>query len=259
MRRALLRNSGRLVLTLANLGTIGGMVNADWNASHIFNERWPSHARFHGVVGLGTPTALALFAIWHLWNSPRERRLGRGVAAAVPIAYWGAFFPALLVRGHWSRRSATSRGSHRGHPREPLLGYVYDRVGFRRLAARPPRASLTTFIWAAHARRVPLPQLGRPVAGASSTSALVVQAARLVRNECVGRRALTCDGRLPRPPVLRVAHSRLESHSRASKCSTSNGVSRAISSLWLWSVRRGTRTQSSRRRDLRRHHGRRSS
>jgi hypothetical protein len=29
-------------------------------------KRWPSHARFHGVVGLGTPAALAVFALWHL-------------------------------------------------------------------------------------------------------------------------------------------------------------------------------------------------
>ncbi|MBV9545325.1 MAG: hypothetical protein JOY61_13225 [Chloroflexi bacterium] len=83
-------------MTFANLGTIAGPVGADWNASHIFNQEWPSHARFHGVVGLGTPTALAVFALWILWTRPRE---GRDIAAAVPIAYWGSFFPALLVRG----------------------------------------------------------------------------------------------------------------------------------------------------------------
>jgi hypothetical protein len=99
LRRVLARDSGRLALTLANVATIAGPMGADWNASHIFNERWPSHARFHGVIGLGTPTALALYALWHLWASPRERPLARGIAAAVPIAYWGSFFPALLVHG----------------------------------------------------------------------------------------------------------------------------------------------------------------
>jgi len=72
---------------------------ADWNGSHIFNERWPSHARFHGVVGVGTPVALGLFALWHLWKNPGERGLGSAIAAAVPISYWGSFFPALLVPG----------------------------------------------------------------------------------------------------------------------------------------------------------------
>jgi hypothetical protein len=99
LSRLLVRNRGRIVLTLANVGTIIGPVGADWNASHVFNPEWPSHARFHGVVGLGTPVALASFAIWHLWTNHRDQSLSRGIAAAVPIAYWGSFFPALFVHG----------------------------------------------------------------------------------------------------------------------------------------------------------------
>jgi Family of unknown function (DUF6640) len=97
--RALVRNGGRLLLTVADLATILAPVSADWNGSHVFNEEWPSHARFHGAVGLGTPVALASFALWHLWRSSDESPLARAVAAAVPISYWGSFFPALLVRG----------------------------------------------------------------------------------------------------------------------------------------------------------------
>jgi hypothetical protein len=88
-----------LLLTVAGAATIAGPLSADWNASHVFNERWPSHARFHGVVGLCTPVALALYAIWHLWASPGERALATATATAVPVAYWGSFFPAMLVRG----------------------------------------------------------------------------------------------------------------------------------------------------------------
>jgi Family of unknown function (DUF6640) len=97
--RVLVRNSGRLLLSVADVATILGPVLADWNGSHVFNEDWPSHARFHGAVGLGTPVALACFALWHLWRSSDESSLARTVAAAVPISYWGSFFPALLVRG----------------------------------------------------------------------------------------------------------------------------------------------------------------
>lgn len=92
----LARNAGRLLLTAANLATIIGPFNADWNASHIFNERWPSHARFHGVVGLGMAMSLAAFGITRVWQDTPE---GRDVAAAVPLAYWGSFFPAAVVRG----------------------------------------------------------------------------------------------------------------------------------------------------------------
>ena len=46
------REAGRGLLTLANLITAAAPLAADWNNSHIFNQRWPSHARFHGVVAL---------------------------------------------------------------------------------------------------------------------------------------------------------------------------------------------------------------
>jgi hypothetical protein len=42
------REAGRGLLTLANLITTVAPVAADWNHSHIFNRRWPSHARFMG-------------------------------------------------------------------------------------------------------------------------------------------------------------------------------------------------------------------
>lgn len=95
----MLRNSGRVLLTLAGLATIVGPIRADWNGTHVFNERWPSHARFHGIVSLGTAAGLSAFAIWRLWRPSADPGAGRAVAAAVPLAYWGSFFPAALVPG----------------------------------------------------------------------------------------------------------------------------------------------------------------
>ena len=90
---------GRGLLTLANVITIVEPVAADWNSSHVFNERWPSHARFHGVVGVATPAALAALNIWSLWSDSTDRRTSRLFAAAVPIGYWASFFVARLVPG----------------------------------------------------------------------------------------------------------------------------------------------------------------
>jgi hypothetical protein len=50
--RAVGGEAGRGLLTLANLITAAAPLAADWNDSHIVNRRWPSHARFHGVVAL---------------------------------------------------------------------------------------------------------------------------------------------------------------------------------------------------------------
>jgi hypothetical protein len=93
------REAGRGLLTLANLITAAAPVAADWNDSHIFNQRWPSHARFHGVVALTMTSTLATLNLWSLWSPSTDRRTSRLFAAAVPIGYWAPFFVAPLVPG----------------------------------------------------------------------------------------------------------------------------------------------------------------
>ena len=64
------REAGRGLLTLANVITAVAPVAADWNNSHIFNQRWPSHARFHGVVALTMTSTLASLNLWSIWSIP---------------------------------------------------------------------------------------------------------------------------------------------------------------------------------------------
>jgi hypothetical protein len=90
---------GRSLLTLANVITAAVPLAADWNDSHIFNERWPGHARFHGVTALATSTTLSSVNIWSLWSSEGSEARARFFAAAVPVAYWAPFFLAPLVPG----------------------------------------------------------------------------------------------------------------------------------------------------------------
>jgi hypothetical protein len=93
------REAGRGLLTLANLITVVAPVAADWNDSHIFNRRWPSHARFHGVVALAMTSSLAGLNLWSLWSPSTDQRTSRLFAAAVPVGYWAPFLVAPLVRG----------------------------------------------------------------------------------------------------------------------------------------------------------------
>lgn len=93
------RNAGRLVLTLANAITVAAPIAADWNESHLFNDRWPSHARFHSLVGLSMASTLSAFAVWRLWAPSAEPGAGRAMAAAVPLAYWLPFFAAARFPG----------------------------------------------------------------------------------------------------------------------------------------------------------------
>ena len=90
---------GRGLLTLANAITVAAPLAADWNDSHIFNERWPAHARFHGVTALAMATTLSSVNIWSVWSGASDRTTARFFAAAVPVAYWAPFFLAPLVPG----------------------------------------------------------------------------------------------------------------------------------------------------------------
>jgi hypothetical protein len=93
------RQAGRGLLTLANLITALAPVAADWNDSHIFNQRWPSHARFHGVVALAMTSGLAGLNLWSLWSPASDRYTSRLFAAAIPVGYWAPFLVAPLVPG----------------------------------------------------------------------------------------------------------------------------------------------------------------
>jgi hypothetical protein len=90
---------GKSLLTLANVITAVAPLAADWNDSHIFNERWPAHARFHGVTALAMTTTLSSASIWSVWSGASDQAAARFFAAAVPVAYWAPFFLAPLVPG----------------------------------------------------------------------------------------------------------------------------------------------------------------
>ena len=92
---------GKSLLTLANAITVVGPLSADWNDSHIFNDRWPGHARFHGVTALAMTVALSSASVWSVWSgeSSQDQSTARFFAAAVPVAYWAPFFLAPLVPG----------------------------------------------------------------------------------------------------------------------------------------------------------------
>ena len=77
---------GKSLLTLANVITAVAPLAADWNDSHIFNGRWPGHARFHGVTALAMTTTLSSANIWSVWSGDGSQAAARFFAAAVPVA-----------------------------------------------------------------------------------------------------------------------------------------------------------------------------
>jgi hypothetical protein len=61
---------------------------ADWNETHIYNPRWPPHAKFHDAqtMLLGTMLAgMTLFFTWRRRGAPDTNLMAATMAAA---AYW---------------------------------------------------------------------------------------------------------------------------------------------------------------------------
>ncbi len=79
---------GRWLLSLIGLFTTVGAWLADFGRTHMFNDRWPPHAKFHNAQTLLLATLLGLLTIYHAW---RRRGLALdNLRAAVLFAslYW---------------------------------------------------------------------------------------------------------------------------------------------------------------------------
>jgi hypothetical protein len=92
----------RLVLSGAAIGTVVGTGLADINRTHIFNSRWPPHARFHSVASWGTVAGSQLLTLWLLWRPGQEQgedEVAIRVAALLPTISWVPFFLAFVTPG----------------------------------------------------------------------------------------------------------------------------------------------------------------
>ncbi len=65
---------GRWLLTLVGLFTSISCWAADYGRTHMFNDRWPPHAKFHNAQTLLLGTLLGLLTIFSAW-----RRKGVGL------------------------------------------------------------------------------------------------------------------------------------------------------------------------------------
>ena len=97
----------RLILTGAAVGTIVGTGQADISSTHILNDKWTPHARFHNAAGWGTVAGSQLLALWLLWRPGQDaqsgpagdRDLAVATATLLPAIAWLPFFGALAVPG----------------------------------------------------------------------------------------------------------------------------------------------------------------
>ncbi|KAH8837127.1 hypothetical protein MCOR27_006754 [Pyricularia oryzae] len=101
---------GRVLLTVDCIGLLFGAIIADWNETHVYNSRWPPHAKFHNAQTITLSVILGLATLFLTWRpylqdtsgpkrlSPELARDSLRMAAFTGSIYWiaglaAAFFP----------------------------------------------------------------------------------------------------------------------------------------------------------------------
>jgi hypothetical protein len=78
----------RLLFTLSAIGLTVGAHRADLSPSHLFNDRWPPHAKFHTGQTLSMSVLLSLLTIFFAWRNTSDRREAVLATAGFAATYW---------------------------------------------------------------------------------------------------------------------------------------------------------------------------
>jgi hypothetical protein len=95
-RRAL---AGRTLISLIAVQTGVGSFFFDFTDSHVFNDHWSPHARFHGAMGVFLGAGMSLLSLWYTWRKAGDARTNLQVGAWFAALYFMSFFPSALVPG----------------------------------------------------------------------------------------------------------------------------------------------------------------
>jgi hypothetical protein len=92
--------SSRILFTLTAIGMPVGAHAADYlGETHIFNPRWPPHARFHTGQTLMMSILLGLMTIVFAWRSKGDRKTNVIAAASFAALYWISQGLAIVYPG----------------------------------------------------------------------------------------------------------------------------------------------------------------
>ena len=91
-RQGLLMNKllvGRCLFTINAVGVAVGGFLADMNATHIYNPRWPPHAKFHDGQTMAFGVLLSLASLFFAWRRSGDRQTNVLATALIGgVLYW---------------------------------------------------------------------------------------------------------------------------------------------------------------------------
>ncbi|KAK4245742.1 hypothetical protein C7999DRAFT_42760 [Corynascus novoguineensis] len=139
---------GKLLFTIDAVGLLLGAPLADYNHTHIFNPRWPPHAKFHCAQTINLSVTLGLATLYYTWRSSflpksvpppiaREREQDSlRTALFTGTIYWIAGLASILYPGTaWVDPEFDPSGLPPqvpifvGFGSAALLGWMLDRQG----------------------------------------------------------------------------------------------------------------------------------
>ncbi len=86
----------RWLFTLAAIGLTLGAHIADISPSHIFDARWPPHAKFHTGQTLSMSILLSLLTIFFAWRKTTDQKSAVLATVGFSAAYWVTQATAIL-------------------------------------------------------------------------------------------------------------------------------------------------------------------
>ena len=90
---------GKVLTSAAALVPAVGAFVADWNETHVFNPRWPPHAKFHNAQTITLSVVAAGLTLWETWRPGPTDRSRLRWATTMGGLFWLTQAPAILFPG----------------------------------------------------------------------------------------------------------------------------------------------------------------
>ena len=72
---------------------------ADFNETHVYNPKWPPHAKFHNGQTMSMGASLGLLTLYYTWSSTTAPQETLTTAALLGSLYWFTGLSAILYPG----------------------------------------------------------------------------------------------------------------------------------------------------------------
>jgi hypothetical protein len=93
-------SAGRIILCFTGLFTLISPYVADWNATHIYNPRWPPHAKFHNAQTMVLGAFMGMLTLYCLLLRKTVKQIQRLNEGCVIVSlYWLSQLVAIFFPG----------------------------------------------------------------------------------------------------------------------------------------------------------------